>query len=98
MLSFPVQFHGCGDEAGVWGDTKHSLWVWLRINREPRNEKIRREEKDISDRRQVLEKRRGGGVKNKSKGQLEMAEGSRVKEADGASVWGSDKEVWIQMA
>lgn len=37
-------------------------------------------------------------AKRKGKEQAETAVGRRVMEADRASVWGSDKEVCIQMA
>lgn len=46
VLAFPIQFHGSGDEACVWGDTKQSLWVRLRINGEPGGEKIGGEARD----------------------------------------------------
>ena len=39
VLAFSVQRHGRGDEAGVGGDAKQSLWVGLWINGEPAGEK-----------------------------------------------------------
>lgn len=71
MLTFPVQFHGCGDEAGVWGDTKQGLWVRLRINGEPGKEKIRWEEKDMGG---LTEGRESKGNEERAERSIERKE------------------------
>lgn len=95
MLTLPVQLHRCGDETGLWCDTKQSLWVWLRINGEPEEEKVGFEDIDGWN-----EERAGRNIERMSERKMQAgkAVGCGAKEADRASVWGSDKEIGIQMA
>lgn len=79
VLAFPVQFHGCGDEAGVGGDTKQSLRVWLWINGEPGKERVGWEEKHscVREGRWTLSEMRKGQW-SEGKKQAEVAVGGQT--------------------
>lgn len=78
VFPFPVQFHGCGDEAGVRGDAEQSLRVRLGINGEPINEK---NEVAGGDRRKVKEARKR--EKRRIKGGARSEGGGRQSERSG---------------